>query len=182
MLRNDFPVESVNVLKVSASLNSLQVKEIKDKIKTFLKECPSALPRSKEPKFISTIGSSEQRTSQVVEVSKMVVLNIVISPNDEEWGLMANLRLPQVWNHNVKKVHFWTSGPSQHNLPSGSDLQREMWRRRAKEHLCQGAKQFSNNMNIFYAKIEGAIDWEPSSRLQRGDNLYLIFKIGSCSN
>ena len=106
MLRNDFPVESVNVLKVSASLNSLQVKEIKDKIKTFLKECQSALRRPKEPKFISTIGSSEQRTSQVVEVSKMVVLNIVISPNDEEWGLMANLRLPQVWNHNVKKVHF----------------------------------------------------------------------------
>lgn len=29
MLRNDFPVESVNVLKVSATLNSLQVKEIK---------------------------------------------------------------------------------------------------------------------------------------------------------
>ena len=32
MLRNDFPVESVNVLRVSASLNSLQVKSIKNKV------------------------------------------------------------------------------------------------------------------------------------------------------
>ena len=36
-------------------------------------------------------------------------------------------------------------------------------------------------MNIFYAKIEGAVDWEQGSRLQGGDNLYLIFKIPSFS-
>ena len=46
----------------------------------------------------------------------------------------------QLWNQIVKKVYSWTSGPSQHNLPSGSDLQRERWRRTAKEHLCQGAE------------------------------------------
>ena len=54
------------------------------------------------------------------------------------------------------KINFWTSGPSEHNLPSGRDLQRERWRRGAKEHLCQGArpKQFSNNMNIIFNKKE----------------------------
>ena len=30
-------------------------------------------------------------------------------------------------------------------------------------------------MHIFYTKIEGAVDWEQGSRLQGGDNLYLIF-------
>ena len=64
MLRNDFPVESVNVLKVSATLNSLQVKEIK-------------LNLPKGPIDYRTIMGWEQDTCMwYIEISKKVVLGL----------------------------------------------------------------------------------------------------------